>query len=230
MTASILARVLVGLTLVAGPAYAAGDHSCEHALAKASTKFVGAAFKTAQRCAAAKAAGRLPDDACNLMAPSTRSRRVDSALAHAEANLRQGLGPCSDAVLGQMGFARVCNATGEASDRSGVQACLVHTHMAAVQALVSVQFPQQSSNCGNGVIDADEDCDPVANPPGCDVGETCGAAGSADECTCITAGNCGNGTQDAGEACDPAATPTGCPAGMTCQADCTCSTGTGNQC
>ena len=48
MTASILARVLVGLTVVAGPAYAAGDHACERALAKASTKFVGAAFKTFQ--------------------------------------------------------------------------------------------------------------------------------------------------------------------------------------
>jgi hypothetical protein len=231
MKASILARVLVGLTFAAGPAFAAGDQNCERALAKASTKFVGAAFKTAQRCAAAKAAGRLPDDACNLMAATTGSRRVDAALGHAETNLRRGLGPCSDATLSQMGFASVCSgAGGEASDRAGVQACIAHTHMAAVQALVSVEFPRQSSNCGNGVIDADEDCDPVANPPGCDVGETCGAAGSADECTCVTSGTCGNGTQDAGEACDPAATPTGCPAGMTCQADCTCSNGAGNQC
>ena len=50
--------------------------------------------------------------------------------------------------------------------------------------------------CGNGVIESFEECDPVASPTGCFLGETCTPAGQPNECTCTGArireicGNC----------------------------------------
>ena len=223
MRASTLARSFVLLTLAAAaPAFGAGQGACEHALAKASAKFVGAAFKSAQRCLTLRGAGKLPAASCQLSAESTGDAHTDAALAHAESRLRQGIGACSDAVLATMGFDASCpdGASGASFGRGDLQHCIAGTHMRAVQALVSVQFPQETSTCGDGVVDPLEDCDPAANPTDCLEGEICVPAGSPDECTCIEGGSttCGDGTKDASEACDPAAVPTGCPAGMTCGA------------
>jgi hypothetical protein len=228
-----LAPILVALPLVVMPAHAADDGRCEQALSKASTKFVAATFKSMQRCLMLKRGGKLGAGACNLSADSTGNRRTDAALGHAEGRLAQGLSACSDGTVAGMDFQSVCpNATSTAFGRDALVGCIADTHRKAVAAAVSVEFPQLSPNCGNGVIDAGEDCDPVANPTGCNTGERCVPAGAEDECTCVEqgSGTCGDGTIESGEACDPSAVPTGCPAGMTCGSDCTCSDQSGNQC
>lgn len=86
--------------------------------------------------------------------------------------------------------------------------------------------------CGNGVVDRNrgEECDPKANPTGCNVGEEelC-----TKECKCqkITP-RCGDGLiyqppnwgqpGIAGEECDPKAEPTGCEEDETCTETCVC--------
>ncbi|HZP40234.1 MAG TPA: hypothetical protein VFD84_01840 [Candidatus Binatia bacterium] len=216
----------LGLAFVPPAATAATPIRCERALAKASAKFVGAAFKSAQRCVVLRQANKLPATACSLMAESIGSPKLDQALAHATARLAKGTSPCTDGMLADMGFQAACSDVndGGAFTRADLNSCIAHTHRQAVQALVSIQFPLGTSSCGDGVIDVDEDCDPVASPSGCATGETCVAAGTPDECTCIEAGagTCGDGTVDTGEQCDPAAQPTGCPAGMNCSASCAC--------
>jgi hypothetical protein len=240
MRAPILTASVAILTLVTvGPLHAAGEGECERALAKTSAKFVSAALKSAQRCLMQKQAGRLPASACRLTADSTGSRRTDAGLAHAESNLRNGLRACGDRVLAGMGFNAACDdpTPADGFTRADLQHCIAHTHMGAVQALVSVQFPQGTDDCGNGVVDVDEECDPVATPSECDTDETCGVAGSEDACTCIFEGeaSCGNGAVEEGEECDPTATPTGCGEGSVCGAfgdpgECTCSGGSPESC
>ncbi len=68
----------------------------------------------------------------------------------------------------------------------------------------------------NGVVVAPEECDPLADPSGCDNGERCTV-----ECTCVPECNV-NGTVDGLEACDPLAIPTGCAGGEACTEDCRC--------
>jgi len=107
-----------------------------------------------------------------------------------------------------------------------------------------------SLTCPNGVLDANEDCDPLIpagqpgnNPFGCpaDCTVECGdgfVEPPAEECeigvggvptaTCTAecrnrVASCGDGFHTTPEACDPTATPTGAPAGSTCNADCTVS-------
>ena len=174
-----MARLLAGLTLVAAPALVAADERCERALSKASAKFVGASFKSAQRCLLLKGAGKLPADACRLAGLSTKHTPTDRALAHAEAQLAKGLGPCPEDGLAAMGFANACpgGAADGAFTRGDLNRCIATTHMAAVQALLSVQFPQGTLACGDGVVQDEEDCDPVATPPGCEIGEVCVPAG-----------------------------------------------------
>jgi hypothetical protein len=74
----------------------------------------------------------------------------------------------------------------------------------------------QPTDCGNGVVDPSEDCDP-SSPSGalCLPGEICAA------CTCTT---CGNGTLDPGEDCD-LSSPSGalvCDPGEICTPACEC--------
>jgi len=145
-----------------------------------------------------------------------------------------------------MDFGTVCAgaALGSTPARGGLARCIVRTHLAAVQAMLAVEFPHGSA-CGNGVIDAGEDCDPRADPVGCSAGASCVAAGQTGECTCrrpaddtpppppcdpacgagqtcqcscVNAPACGDGTVAPGEQCDPAASPTGCMSGMLCGA------------
>ncbi len=76
----------------------------------------------------------------------------------------------------------------------------------------------QDARCGDGSVDPGEQCDPLAEPTGCGVGEIC-----QNDCTCSSPpADCPNGTVDAGEECDPDATPDGCDLGETCLNDCTC--------
>src|SRR5262245_12809609 len=241
MTASILTRVFVVLALAAGtPALADGTGACEHAVAKASTKFVGAAFKIAQNCMARTAKGKLPLTACRLSAASTGGGRFGAALGHAQHRLSKGLGACSDVRLQGMGFDAACGSPDASGPigRVGLESCIARTHMAAVQTLVNIEFPQLGGTCGDGMVEANEVCDPKANPTGCDAGQTCVAGGLPDECTCVAQGSstCGDGMMEDGEACDPAAQPTGCAAGTTCAGpgnanQCTCvASAPGNQC
>jgi hypothetical protein len=227
------------LALVAA-ASAAEEDACERALAKASAKFVDASLKSAQRCLMNVRRRGLPAGACRLVAASTGDRRTDAALAHARAQLRRGTARCPDPVLSAMGFETACADPSPADGfvRADVDSCIAHTHMQAVQALVSIQFPQQTDDCGNGVVDDVEDCDPAATPSGCDVGEVCVPAGTLDACSCIEEGDtdtCGDGMRGSSEQCDPAAQPTGCATGLDCVAagqanQCTCTDGSGNQC
>ena len=74
--------------------------------------------------------------------------------------------------------------------------------------------------CGNGKIegDRDEECDPAADPNGCEEGEMC-----LDDCTCFSLDPCGDGTvEEPDEECDPAAEPTGCDEDETCNEECVC--------
>jgi hypothetical protein len=191
---------------------------------------VNAALKSAQRCLLLKLAGKLPAEACQLTGRSTGRRRTDAALAHAEARLGRGLRPCSAEAIENMGFDFTCDDPTPDDDftRADLERCVAETHVAAVQALLGVQFPQDADSCGDGVVDEDEECDPAASPSECFEDEVCGGAGSADACLCITQDepSCGNGIVDDGEDCDPAAAPSGCAAGM-CGAvgtldECTC--------
>ena len=73
--------------------------------------------------------------------------------------------------------------------------------------------------CGNGKIEGDkgEECDPNADPNGCEEGEWC------IDCECFNPEDpCGNGTVDEEEECDPEAEPAGCDEGETCNEDCVC--------
>jgi cysteine-rich repeat protein len=73
--------------------------------------------------------------------------------------------------------------------------------------------------CGNGTIDATEECDPNAQPTGCLQGDNC----TVNDCVCVTPPSCGDGFIDGAEQCDPAAVPTGCSSGEVCNADsCVC--------
>src|SRR5438105_11683990 len=185
MTASILARALLALSLAAGtPAVAAATGACEHAVAKASTKFVGSAFKIGENCIARATAAHRPMSACRL---ATGGGSIAAALGHAQRELNRDLGACSDVRLESMGFDSACASPGASAPvgRAGLQSCIARTHIAAVQTLLNVEFPQLADTCGDGVLDDIEDCDPNANPTGCDSDETCVAAGLQDECTCV---------------------------------------------
>ena len=240
MTASILTRVLVALSLTAAsPVLAAHKGDCERAVAKASTKFVGAAFKIGEHCLSRAAANRLPVDACRLSADTTGGGPFGGALGNAQRQLGKGLSACADAKLQSMGFDVSCGSSDSTTPmgRAGLESCIARTHLAAVQTLLNVEFPQLGDGCGNGVVDDTEDCDPSANPTGCDTGETCVAAGLPDECTCVDQNTpvCGDGVVQQGEACDPGAQPTGCAAGMICGAagnanQCTCVQGPPSEC
>lgn len=75
--------------------------------------------------------------------------------------------------------------------------------------------------CGDGKIDGDkgEECDPNADPTGCNEDESC------IDCECFFTGFCGDGhiSTDGGEECDPGADPNGCMIGETCDAEnCIC--------
>ncbi|GEM_PF-1222531 len=86
--------------------------------------------------------------------------------------------------------------------------------------------------CGNEVVDSDkeEECDPKANPTGCNIGE---GERCTKECKCqkLTP-RCGDGwiyrppnwgqPGVGGEECDPKAEPTGCEEGETCTEYCVC--------
>jgi hypothetical protein len=222
MRTSTLSRLVVALALGASVPAFAGESACEHAVAKTSAKFVSATLKSARQCIATQAVGTT--STCRLAADTSASL---------QRHLERGLGPCNGGVVGDMGFQGPCGDKASGSfSRADLARCLASTHLNAIQGLVAVELgePPQDT-CGDGVIDADEDCDPAANPTGCDPGQACGAAGTEDECTCIDqtpppgGGVCGNGVKDTGEECDPAAMPTGCPAGTTCGAACTCSSG-----
>jgi len=227
-----LGNLVAAVLLAAAPAHAASEVACARHVAKASAKFVSAALKSTQHCLLLRAAGKVPPAACRLLAASTGDRGTDNNLRAATAQLKKGVAACPDAVLSGMGFPAVCRGAGT---RAQVEQCLHDTHAAAVEALAMVQFPTLVvDSCGDAIIQDFEDCDPAANPSGCDVGEVCVAAGSPDACTCVEhSASCGNGTVDGDEECDPAATPTGCPASMNCIAagqsdECTCEdTGTG---
>jgi hypothetical protein len=242
MRARILGGCLVALTLAVAPPSAAEDDAvpCERALAKASTKFVGATFKSIQGCLLLKGAGKLPPGACRLLGTTTGHARTDAAVAHAESRLEKGLTACSDRRLAGMAYTAACGDVTPTSTftRGDLTHCIGRTHRAAVQSLVSIQFPQQTDDCGDGITQDEEDCDPVGAPSGCAEGETCVPGGTPDGCTCIengSAGACGNGTVDAGEGCDPAAVPTGCAAGLDCRGagtadQCTCASPTTDEC
>jgi len=237
------ARIVLGGILVVGlaaalPARVDGATKCERGVAKASAKFVDASLKSVQRCLTLRRGGALPASACGLSAPSTGHRATDRSLSDAEARLRRGTRACTDAALAGLGYEAACATSGAAPfGRPELERCLARTHRKAVEALIAIEFPADVGPCGNGVVDDDEDCDPVATPSGCDVGETCAPADSLDACTCVVGGgtDCGNGAVDAGEQCDPSATPTGCGEGLTCNPagavdECTCADGSGNEC
>jgi|GEM_PF-4489036 len=72
--------------------------------------------------------------------------------------------------------------------------------------------------CGNGIIDAKEQCDALAKPNGCGSSQNC------VNCHCQiipVPAVCGNGIIETGESCDPTAVPIGCGAEQTCL-DCQC--------
>src|SRR5215472_7341736 len=116
MTASILTRVLVALSLTAAsPVLAAHSGDCERAVAKASTKFVGAAFKIGEHCLSRAAAAHLPVDACRLSADSTGGGQLGAALGSAQRQLGKGLAACSDGKLVSMGFDASCGSDGGGS-------------------------------------------------------------------------------------------------------------------
>jgi mucin-2 len=234
----VLGGFLVATSALALPARADDGAKCERAIAKASAKFVDASLKSVQRCLALRRGGVLPGTACGVTTASTGHRATDRSLSHAEARLRRGTRACSDGSLAGLGYEAACATPSAAGfGRDDLERCLSRTHRTGVQAIIAVEFPLEVDDCGNGVVDVAEECDPIAAPSGCDAGETCAAAGSEDACLCVEGASptCGNGTLDATEQCDPAATPTGCGAGMNCIAagqvdECTCSSPAGNQC
>lgn len=71
--------------------------------------------------------------------------------------------------------------------------------------------------CGNGKKDKDEECDPKANPTGCNESETC-----TDKCKCVYSGYCGDKKVAGDEECDFTADPTGCDDDEECTEDCEC--------
>jgi len=73
----------------------------------------------------------------------------------------------------------------------------------------------QTPQCGDGIIQGNEECDP-----------TCfrGPAFTCVNCRCVPL-TCGNGQRDPFEQCDPTADPPGCGFGVACSATCTCTAG-----
>lgn len=81
------------------------------------------------------------------------------------------------------------------------------------------EFDRLGCTCGNGSVDdsTGEQCDPAA-APSCGAGEECGAAGSADACTCVPASAlplevCGNCLDDDENGLADFEDPACCPAG-----------------
>lgn len=110
-----------------------------------------------------------------------------------------------------------------------------HTWQGNVQTDITMTFGMhvpfvpglQPPLCGNGAIDAGEECDPpgsITCPPGSPAGAflACNA-----ECTCEELQVCGNGVVEPGEDCDPPGSIT-CPSGspadafLVCDVDCGC--------
>jgi cysteine-rich repeat protein len=121
---------------------------------------------------------------------------------------------CSAVCTLKCGNGTVDTAAGETCEPPGSISCDAQCHTI--------------TGCGNGVIEAGEQCD-----HGLGVGNTTGSA--TCDATCKT--RCGNGVIDTGEQCDPNASPTGAPAGSVCSATCStqslCGNGvvdTGEQC
>jgi len=73
--------------------------------------------------------------------------------------------------------------------------------------------------CGDGTVDATEECDYAAEPTGCPIDQECDTS-----CACNPRPpECGDGTVDATEECDYNAEPPGCPANEECSDTCVCS-------
>lgn len=107
-------------------------------------------------------------------------------------------------------FASTFSWTPQAADAGSARAVtIVYSDPDGLQDTCS--FSLRVPLCGDGLIDPNsgEQCDPGAQPIGCNVGDTC-----TPSCVCVP---CGNGVVDAGEQCDDGNTQGGDCCSSACQ-------------
>jgi len=140
MRTSTLSRLVVALALGASVSAFAGESACEHAVAKTSAKFVSATLKSAKQCIATQAAGTT--STCRLSADTAASL---------QRHMSRGLGPCTDGVVGDMGFQGPCGggSGGGPFSRADLARCLASTHLNAIRGLVA----QHANGFGQDAID-----------------------------------------------------------------------------